>query len=80
MATVGWRITSQVTDQLETTQAGAVLTGVRIYYITGEGNEGSVFVANQHYNVHNVRNAVKAAAQLLDEVGRLVEGQPAIGA
>lgn len=74
MPTGGWRITTQVTDQLETTLAGAVLAGVRVYYITGAGNESSVFIANQHYNVANVRKAVAASAALLDEVGQLAEG------
>lgn len=74
MAEAAWRITGQVTDQVVNTQAGATVTGTIVYYVTGEGNEGSVFVANQHYNVKNVRKAVHESAALLDEVGRLTHG------
>lgn len=74
MAESGWKITDQVTDQVQNTRAGATVTGVMVYFITGEGNEGSVFIVNQHYNAKNVRKAVQAQANLLDEVGNLAHG------
>lgn len=77
MANPGWRVTGQVSDQVQVTQAGATVTGVIVYFITGEGNEGSVFIANQHYNVKNVEKAVHAQAQLIDQVGRLGHGETA---
>lgn len=74
MAESGWRVTDQVTDQVQNTRAGATVTGVMVYFITGDGNEGSVFIANQHYNAKNVRRAVQSHANLLDEVGALAHG------
>lgn len=74
MANSGWKITDQVTDQVKNTRAGATVTGVDVYFITGDGNEGSVFVMDQHYNAANVRKAVQAKANLIDEVGALSHG------
>jgi hypothetical protein len=74
MAESGWRVTDQVTDQVQNTRAGAVVVGVQVYFQTGEGNEGSVFLANQHYNAKNVHKAISAQAKLIDEVGRLEQG------
>lgn len=79
MAESGWRIVDQVTDQVQNTRAGATVTGVMVYFITGEGNEGSVFIVNQHYNAKNVRKAVQTQANLLDEVGNLAHGSLAQG-
>lgn len=70
----GWKITDQAADQIQNTRAGNTVTGVIVYFITGDGNEGSVFIANQHYNVKNVRTAVEAQARLMDEVGRQGQG------
>jgi len=70
----GWRITSQLTDQVVNSPAGQTLTGVQVYFITGNGNEGSVFIANQHYNKATVAQAVALQATLLDEIGGLSEG------
>lgn len=74
MAESGWRVTDQVTDQVQNTRAGAVVVGVQIYFMTGEGNEGSVFISNQHYNAKNVHKAISEQAKLIDEVGRLAQG------
>lgn len=78
MANSGWKITDQVTDQVKNTRAGATITGVDVYFITGDGNEGSVFVMDQHYTPANVRKAVQAKANLIDEVGQLAHGNLAI--
>lgn len=74
MANSGWKITDQVTDQVQNTRAGATITGVQVYFVTGDGNEGSVFVMDQHYTAPNVRKAVQAKANLIDEVGALSHG------
>ena len=76
MAHSGWKVTAQLTDQVETTTAGNTVIGTRVYFITGNGNEGSVFVPNQHYTAKNVHLRVKAAAVLLDEVGDLADNFP----
>lgn len=75
MAHSGWRVTSQVTDQIINTDAGKTETGVQIYFVTGDGNEGSIFVANRHYGDHkHVRNRLHAAAQQIDSIGALFSG------
>ena len=74
MANSGWKITDQVSDQVQNTRAGATVTGVQIYFVTGDGNDGSVFVMDQHYNAANVRKVVQAKANLIDEVGALSHG------
>lgn len=73
MAKTGWQITSQLSDQFENTAAGQTVLGVRVYFITGNGNEGSVFVPQNLYTVRNVQERVRAQAQLLDDIGALAE-------
>lgn len=70
----GWRVTQQITDQIINTAGGLTQTGVQVYFVTGNGNEGSVFVPNQIYaKTETVRRLVAAAATQLDDVGRLAE-------
>ena len=70
----GWTVVAQVTDQIINTNAGQTVVGTYVYFVTGDGNEGSVFIADQHYNAATVKNAIHAKAALLDEVGRLGVG------
>lgn len=70
----GWTVTAQVTDQIVNTNAGQTVVGAYVYFITGDGNEGSVFIPDTHYNAATVKAAVEAKAALLDEVGRLGVG------
>lgn len=67
----GWIVTSQLTDQVIVTAAGQAVTGVQIFFITGDGNEGSVFVANNHYNTKVVKAAIHAEAASIDTIGKL---------
>lgn len=67
----GFRITGQVSDQVQNTQAGQTVTGTQVYFITGDGNEGSVFVQAQHYSAATVRKMCEAQATLIDDVGRI---------
>jgi len=69
----GWTVTSQLTDQYENTQSGQTLLGVRVYFVTGDGNEGSVFVPNNLYTTKNVTERIRAQAAAIDEVGKLTE-------
>lgn len=73
MARSGWIITSQLSDQFENTSAGQTVLGVRVYFITGDGNEGSVFVPDNLYKTKEVQERVRKRAELIDEVGRLSE-------
>lgn len=66
----GWRVTSQLTDQVIVTQAGQAVTGVQIFFTTGDGNEGSVFVAQNHYNPKTVKPLIHAQAGLIDTIGQ----------
>lgn len=67
----GWTVTAQLTDQADITQAGRAVIGVQVFFITGDGNEGSVFVANNHYTQKVVEHAIHAAAGMLDTIGKL---------
>lgn len=67
----GWQVTSQVSDQVVLTNAGQAVTGTYVYFTTGDGNSGSVFIADAHYSAAEVKKAVSARAAVLDEVGRL---------
>ena len=75
MAHTGWRVTSQVPDQIINTDAGKTETGTIIYFITGQGNSGVVFIANRHIgNLKTVKNILHAHAQLVDDIGALQSG------
>jgi hypothetical protein len=67
----GWIVTSQLTDQVIVNDAGKAITGVQIFFITGNGNEGSVFIANNHYTPKVVKPAIHAAAAQIDTIGQL---------
>lgn len=67
----GWTVVSQVTDQIINTNAGQSVVGTYVYFITGDGNEGTVFVPDVHYNAKTVATMIEAKADVLDEVGRL---------
>ena len=70
----GWQVINQAADQVIITPAGQPVTGTYVYFATGEGNQGSVFVDDPHYPERNVHAAVDARAQLMDKVGRLHRG------
>lgn len=70
----GWIVTAQLTDQVIVTAAGQAVTGVQIFFVTGKGNEGSVFIANNHYIPKVVKPAIHAQAALIDTIGELAAG------
>lgn len=75
MAKLVWQVTGQATDQVINTQSGQTIVGVQVFFITGEGWEGSVFVPQTIYpNKEKVREMIRHAARQLDEVGGLAEG------
>lgn len=75
MAKLVWQVTGQATDQVINTQSGQTIVGVQVFFITGEGWEGSVFVPQTIYpNKEKVREMIRHAARQLDEVGSLAEG------
>lgn len=42
-----------------------------IYFQTGNGNTGSIFVADAHYTVAAVKAAVQTKANLVDQINAL---------
>lgn len=74
MANATWTVTGQQDDQLQVTSSGQPVTGVIISFATGEGNQGTVFVPDQHYNKSTVRKMIQARADLMDEIGLLAQG------
>jgi hypothetical protein len=74
----GWIVTAQVTDQVIVTDAGQTDTGVQVYFVTTEGNQGSVFISYRHYgSPKHVKGRISTQAQLIDEIGRLTsDSQP----
>ena len=69
-----WVITGQATDQVINTPSNQTVVGVTVYFLTGDGNEGSVFIPNNLYNPTNVHKRVHEKAMTLDAVGALTEG------
>lgn len=66
-----WTITNQVErDQL--VPGSAPVRGVQIFYTTGRGNSGSVFVPySQYTSTSQVKAAIQAAAAQMDAVSML---------
>jgi len=64
-------ILRQETDQYDFTNPGSPVLGTTIFYQTGAGNTGSVFIPQTRYSIKEVHKVVAAAAALLDEVGAL---------
>ena len=60
-----------ITGQVQTTEIGPgnrPVAGIRVYFKTGKGADGSVFVPEDRYTAANVLAAVRAAANAMDEV------------
>lgn len=68
-----WRITRQIVDQTTNDDAGNTVVGAYIYFVTGDGNTGVVFIPNNLLNHDHVKATVKAQAKTLDTIGRLHE-------
>jgi len=69
-----WAITSQVADQTRNDKAGNTQVGSLIYFTTGDGNDGVVFVPDNLLTTKHVTQVVRAQAKLIDDIGRLTEG------
>lgn len=70
-----WAITGQLDGQLQVGTAGQVITGTVIYFQTGEGNQGSVFIPQTRYDAKEVRKVVQVKADVMDEVSALRAGE-----
>lgn len=69
-----WKVTGQ-NESTQVQQSGPPVPGVRVFFQTGQGHTGSVFVPQAQYTVTNVRALVNAAAAKMDAVGSLSSGE-----
>lgn len=69
-----WTVTGQVTDQVRVTDAGQTIEGAQVYFTTGEGQTGSVFVPDTQYTEAKVRQMIEHRAAQLDAVFNLASG------
>lgn len=65
-----WTVTSQKED-FQTDENGRPTNGVLVYFRTGGGHNGSVFVPVANYNPETVRRMIRAKAANMDAVGNL---------
>lgn len=75
MATT-YTVTRQAQDQYDFTVPGDPVLGTVVYFDTGNGNNGSVFVPASKYTAKHVRAMVAAKAALIDEIGSLTGATP----
>jgi hypothetical protein len=74
MAKTTWSVTSVAVDQFDTSTANQVVPGSYVYYRTGEGNDGVVFIpATRFGDKTKVTNDIRASAQHLDSIAALHE-------
>lgn len=70
MAT-SWKVTGDLPDQYDFDGGGSPVLGHKVSFITGQGNRGSVFVPNDHYNPDAIRVLIHAQAVTADSVASL---------
>ena len=68
-----WKVTGQ-NQVTEIAPGGTPTQGVRVYYTTGAGQSGSVFVPMAKYTPEGVAAAVAEAAATMDAIGSLTSG------
>jgi hypothetical protein len=66
---VTWQVTSQTVDQTTNDAAGNTLVGSYIYYQTGRGNTGVVFVPKNLLTEDHVKKVIHEDAKTLDTIG-----------
>ena len=71
MAAGTWRVIRQEADTFDFQHPGSSAIGTLVYFETGEGNDGSVFIPDNRLNTKVARQMLAAAAMLRDEIGAL---------
>lgn len=71
MAGRSWQVTGIATNQVIVGAAGNPVEGSIIYYLTGEGVEGSVFIPQTELSVPRAHTAIDSDARKLDTIRRL---------
>jgi hypothetical protein len=69
MPSTTYTVTRQQPDVYDFTSPGDPVLGTQVYFTTGGGNSGSVFIPQSKYNGTHVRAAVAAAAKNMDDIG-----------
>lgn len=68
-----WQVTGQA-ERTDIANDGTPVRGVVVYFLTGAGHQGSVFVPATQYTPDNVRAMIAKAAAQMDAVGALTSG------
>lgn len=71
---LSWQVERVVVDQTTNTSAGDTVVGSYVYYVTGAGNHGVVFVPNDKFTEEHVTEEIRRSARRLDAVAALAEG------
>lgn len=70
----GWQVTGQLANQVKNTPTGSTVDGTYVFFTTGDGNAGAVFVPDNIYKSKvKVRALIAEQAAALDEVGNMFE-------
>jgi hypothetical protein len=72
MANSTWVVTGDLPDQYSTSGSSTPVLGHVIFFQTGAGNNGSIFVSNAQYTPALVKPAIQAQANVVDEINALV--------
>lgn len=65
-----WQVTGQA-ERTDIAADGTPVRGFTVYFSTGAGHQGSVFVPAGQYSTDTVRAMIAAAAARMDAVGAL---------
>ena len=68
-----WRVTGQ-TERDQVVPGSAPVRGVQIFFQTGLGQQGSIFVPYTEYNTTSVAQRLAAAAAQMDAIKGLTGG------
>lgn len=67
-----WSVNRQAADQIDLATSGDPVSGVRIFFTTGLGQTGSVFVPDtQYHNTGVVKEAIQLQADQMDRIAQL---------
>lgn len=67
----GWTVTGQSPGQTQVTGDGRVIEGTMVYFRTGNGTLGQVFVPQDRYSADVVRTMIATVAGEIDAVDGL---------
>lgn len=68
-----YQITGTIPDQTRLGGANNVIVGTLIYFLTGAGNSGVVFIPDNLLSEHHVKETVRAEVRKIDTLNALAE-------